>query len=88
MVILWIDMLSICLIYVAFCDLISICVVPVLFMLIASRSLFLCMLSWMIKLILGLVNFLTIQKSELVNMTGVSDALKPVVFARGNHFKR
>jgi hypothetical protein len=42
----------------------------------------------MIKLILGLVNFVTIQKPELVNMAGVSDALKPGVFAGGNHFKR
>jgi hypothetical protein len=42
----------------------------------------------MIKLILGLVNFLTIQKPKLVNMAGVSDALKPGEFARGNHFKR
>jgi hypothetical protein len=49
-------------------------------MLTASRSLFLYMLSWMIKLILGLVNFLTIQKPELVNMASVSDALKPGVF--------
>jgi hypothetical protein len=88
MVILWIDLLSICLICVAFCDLISICVVLVLFMLTASRSLFLYMLTWMIKLILGLVNFLTIQKPELVNMAGVSDALKPGVFAGGNHFKK
>jgi hypothetical protein len=88
MVIPWIDPLSICLICVAFCDLISICVVLVLFMLTASRLLFLYMLSWMIKLILGLVNFLTIQKPELVNMAGVSDALKPRVFAGGNYFKR
>jgi hypothetical protein len=88
MVILWIDPLSICLVCVAFCDLISICVVLVLFMLTASRSLFLYMLSWMIKLILGLVNFLTIQKPELVNMAGISDALKPGVFTGGNHFKR
>jgi hypothetical protein len=57
MVILWIDPLSICLICVAFCDLISICVVLVLFMLTVSRSLFLYMLTWMIKLILGLINF-------------------------------
>jgi hypothetical protein len=42
----------------------------------------------MIKLILCLVNFLTIQKPDLVNMAGVSDALKPGVFAGGNHFKR
>jgi hypothetical protein len=49
--------LSICLICVAFCDLISICVVLVLFMLTISRSLFLYMLTWMIKLILGLINF-------------------------------
>jgi hypothetical protein len=60
MVILWIDLLSIYLIYVAFCDLISICIVLVLFMLTASRSLFLYILTWMIKLILDLVNFLTI----------------------------
>jgi hypothetical protein len=88
MVISWIDLLSIYLICVAFYDLISICVVLVLFMLTASRSLFLYMLSWMIKLILGIVNFLTIQKPELVNMAGVSDALKPGVFVGGNHFKR
>jgi hypothetical protein len=60
MVISWIDPLSICLICVAFCDLIWICVVLVLFMLTTSRSLFLYMLTWMIELILGLVNFLTI----------------------------
>jgi hypothetical protein len=42
----------------------------------------------MIKLILGHVNFLTIQKPELVNMASVSDALKPRVFAGDNHFKR
>jgi hypothetical protein len=88
MVISWIDPLSICLICIAFCDLISICVVLVLFMLTASRSLFLYMFTWMIKLILGLVNFLTIQKSDLVNMARVSDALKYGVFAGGNHFKR
>jgi hypothetical protein len=57
MVILWIDPLSICLICIAFCDLIPICVVLVLFMLTVSRSLFLYMLTWMIKLILGLINF-------------------------------
>jgi hypothetical protein len=57
-------------------------------MLTTSISLFLYMLTWMIKLILGLVNFLTIQKLELVNMAGVSDVLKPGVFAGGNHFKR
>jgi hypothetical protein len=79
MVISWIDPLPICLICVAFCDLISICVVLLLFMLTASRSLFLYMLTWMIKLILGLVNFLTIQKPKLVTMDGVSDALKPRV---------
>jgi hypothetical protein len=88
MVISWIDLLSICLICVAFCDLISIYVVLVLFMLTASRSLFLYMLTWMIKLIFGLVNFLTIQKLELVSMASVSDALKPGVFTGGNHFKR
>jgi hypothetical protein len=88
MVISWIDSLSICLICVAFCDLISIFIVLVLFMLTASRSLFLYMLTCMIKLILDLVNFLTIQKPELVNMAGVLDALKPRVFAGGNHFKR
>jgi hypothetical protein len=60
MMISWIDLLSIYLICVAFCDLISICVVLVLFMLTASRSLFLYILTWMIKLILDLVNFLTI----------------------------
>jgi hypothetical protein len=63
MVILWIDPSSICLICVTFCDLISICVILVLFMLTASRSLFLYMLTWMIKLILGLVNFLTIPET-------------------------
>jgi hypothetical protein len=88
MVISWIDLLSIYLVCVAFCDLISICVVLLLFMLTASRLLFLYMLTWMIKLILGLVNFLTIQKSELVNMAGVLDALKPGVFAGSNHFRR
>jgi hypothetical protein len=88
MVISWIDPLSIYLICVIFCDLISIGVVLELFMLTASSSLFLYMLTWMIKLILGLANFLTIQKLELVNMAGVSDALKPRVFAGGNHFKR
>jgi hypothetical protein len=70
----------VCVVYLSrlccFCHMISICVVLVLFMLTASRSLFLYMLRWMIKLILGLVNFLTIQKPELVNMAGVSDALK------------
>jgi hypothetical protein len=40
MVILWIDLLSICLIYIVFCDLILICVVLVLFMLTANRSFF------------------------------------------------
>jgi hypothetical protein len=66
MVISWIDLLSICLVCVAFCDLISICVVLVLSMLTASRSLFLYMLSWMIKLILGLVNFLTQETHDLI----------------------
>jgi hypothetical protein len=64
MVISWIDQLSICLICVAFCDLISICVVLVLFMLTASRSLFLYMLTWMIKLILDLVNFLKVAMAN------------------------
>jgi hypothetical protein len=59
MVISLIDLLSICLVCVAFCDLISICVVLMLFMLTASRSLFLYMISWIIKLILSIVNFLT-----------------------------
>jgi hypothetical protein len=45
------------------------------------------LLTWMIKLILGLI-ILTIQKSDLVNMAGVLDALKSGVFAGDNHFKR
>jgi hypothetical protein len=58
MVILLIDPLSICPVCVVFYDLISICVVLVLFMLTTSRSLFLYMLTWMIKLILDFINFL------------------------------
>jgi hypothetical protein len=60
MVILWIDLLSICLICIIFCDLISIYVVIVLLMLTASKSLFFYLLTSMIKLILNLVNFLTV----------------------------
>jgi hypothetical protein len=60
MVILWIDLLSIYLIYVIFYDLILIYVVLVLFILTVSRSLFIYMITWMIKLILELVNFLII----------------------------
>jgi hypothetical protein len=75
MVIIWIDPLFICLVCVAFCDLISICVVLVFFMLTASRSLFLYMLTWMIKLILVLDNFLTsckhIQSSTDIYDTSV-----------------
>jgi hypothetical protein len=71
MVISWIDPLSICLVCVAFCDLISISVVLVLFVLTASRSLFLYMFTWMIKLILGLVNFLTnLSQTESLQRNG------------------
>jgi hypothetical protein len=49
-----------------FCDLISICVVLVLFVLTASGSLFVYMLTWMIKLILGFVDFLTRCNSTVV----------------------
>jgi hypothetical protein len=59
MVISWIDPLSICLVCVVFYDLILICVVLVLFILTDSTLLFLYMLTWMIKLILGLVKFVT-----------------------------
>jgi hypothetical protein len=57
-------------------------------MLTAIKSFFVFSLFWLIKLILVLVSFVTIKKSELVNMTVVSDALKPERFARGDHFKR
>jgi hypothetical protein len=57
-------------------------------MLTAIKSFFVFSLFWLIKLILVLVSFVTIKKSELVNMAVVSDALKPERFARGDHFKR
>jgi hypothetical protein len=34
------------------------------------------------------VNFPTIQKSEIINIAGISDALKPERFAGGDNFKR
>jgi hypothetical protein len=81
MMILWIDPLSICLVCVAFCDLISIYVVLVLFMLTASRSLFLYMLTWMIKLILGLVNFLTsTSERDLEFKTSVSQVASIIIW--------
>jgi hypothetical protein len=41
-----------------------------------------------IKLFLGPVNFVTIQKPERINMAGPLDALKPEQFAGGENFKR
>jgi hypothetical protein len=46
------------------------------------------MLLWLFKLILNPVNFLTIQKPEIINMAGILDALKPERFAGGDNFKR
>jgi hypothetical protein len=40
------------------------------------------------KLILNPINFLTIQKPEIINMAGILDALKPERFAGGDNFKR
>jgi hypothetical protein len=57
-------------------------------MLTTIRSLYVFSLFWLIKLILRPVNIVTIQKPDLVNMAGVSDALKPERFAEGDHFKR
>jgi hypothetical protein len=42
----------------------------------------------MVKLILYHVNFITIQKPNLIDMAGLSDALKPERFAGGDNFKR
>jgi hypothetical protein len=67
--------LSICLVCVAFYDLILICIVLVLFILTASRSLFLYMLTWMIKLILSLVNFLTAPTSPAAQRSPASPSL-------------
>jgi hypothetical protein len=78
MVISWIDPLSICLICVAFYDLISICVVLVLFVLTASRSLSLYMLTWMIKLILGLVNFLTEATDLDITLAAKQKSIKEI----------
>jgi hypothetical protein len=58
-----------------------ICVVLVLFMLTAIRSFYVFSQFSLIKLILGHVNFLAIQKPKLISMAGVSDALKPERFA-------
>jgi hypothetical protein len=85
MVIQCLDLLLGCLAYVVLHELILICVVLALFILTAIRSFSLFSL---IKLILGPINFLTIQKPELVNMAGVSDALKPKRFIGGDHFKK
>jgi hypothetical protein len=55
---LWIDLLPVYLLRVIFHGLIKICVVLTLVLLYASRLVFY-VLNWMIKLILGLVNFVT-----------------------------
>jgi hypothetical protein len=52
----------------------------------ASRSGFF-VLCCIIKLILGHVNFSTIQKPDRINMAGPSDALKPDRFAGSQNFK-
>jgi hypothetical protein len=88
MVIQWLDLLLGYLVCVVLHGLILICVVLELFMLTANRLFFVFSLFWLVKLILVPVNFLPIQKPELVNMAGVSDALKHEGFAGGDHFKR
>jgi hypothetical protein len=60
MVIQWLDLLFDCLAWVILHDLILICVVIVLFILIATRSFFMFSLLWLISLILGPVNFVTV----------------------------
>jgi hypothetical protein len=42
----------------------------------------------LIKLILNHVNFITIQKPNLIDMAGLSDALKPEWFTGGDNFNR
>jgi hypothetical protein len=76
MTVLWLDLLSILLLCVNLGELVQICSVLMSWILSASRFGF-CVLCCIIKLTLGPVNFLTIQKPDRINMAGPSDALKP-----------
>jgi hypothetical protein len=61
MVMQWLDVLFSCLTCVVLQELIFICIVLGLLMLTATRSFFVFSLFWLIKLILGRVNFVTID---------------------------
>jgi hypothetical protein len=87
MTVLWLDPLSIILLYLNLVLLVQICSVLMSWILSASRSGFFVLCS-IIKLTLGPINFLTIQKPDRINMAGPSDALKPDWFAGGQNFKR
>jgi hypothetical protein len=87
MKVLWLDLLSILLLCVNLVELVQICSFLMSWILSANRSRFF-VLCRIIKLTLGSVNFLTIQKPDRINMAGPSDALKPDRFAGGQNFKR
>jgi hypothetical protein len=87
MTVLWLDPLSILLLCVNLVELVQICSVLMSWILSASTYGFF-VLCCIIKLILGHVNFLTIQKPDRINMARPSDALKPDRFSGGQNFKR
>jgi hypothetical protein len=87
MTVLRLDPLSILILCVNLVELVLIYSVLMSWILSAGRSGFF-VLCCIIKLILGPVNFLTIQKPDRINMAGPSDALKPDRFAGGQNFKR
>jgi hypothetical protein len=81
MTVLWLDPLSILILCVNLVELVKICSV-------LMSWIWVFILCCIIKLILGPVNFPTIQKPDRINMAGPSDALKPDRFAGGQNFKR
>jgi hypothetical protein len=87
MTVLRLDPLSILILCVNLVELVLIYSVLMSWILSSGRSGFF-VLCCIIKLILGPVNFLTIQKPDRINMAGPSDALKPDRFAGGQNFKR
>jgi hypothetical protein len=79
--------LSILLLCVDLVELVQICSVLTLWILSASRS-GSYVLCYIIKLILGPINFVTIQKPDRISMARPSDALKLEQFVGGENFKR
>jgi hypothetical protein len=66
MMISWLDLVSVYVTCIVLHEFILICVVLELFMLIASKCIFFCMLLWLYKLILNPVNFLTDVAAEIL----------------------